>query len=975
MSRPKKLQETRKITPTQRKVLTSYYGLNRLARSATLMPYRRRYNLNIRNIQRTYDDRVANTKKIQKAFRDLRQRRIDTAGLEGNVRERIAQPRTMIPLSKPQTISNFIIGNLINPLGQQNLLITATFLVKGSQGMYYNRRKIYDGLYTRGTRDSVIQQIIENLNKLRQETFQETSESDASFQNVKIVSTFRNDLQGGCGGRNCKYGSNMKVGNWTCFSPKGLEKTNNCFFKCLDVNPIQVRKELNIPRGEKINIDTIPRIAEYLKIKIIVYDGLQRKLIECGCSYELTFELVLIHEHYLLVKEKQKRCPDCYKYYMKEHTCNHSSLCFIAKKKGQGAVSPQNKKIKDSAPDYDQIIYFDFETFTPHKEFEVYASGYYNLETQQADRFYGKNSLTKFVEYINKQENKIFIAHNGSRFDNYFLINEMIKQNIKPEKILCNNGAYMSFEFGTNKVIDSINFLSCSLGDAGKSFNIPPEFWKSEFNHNKIKTWEDTEKYKDEVIAYLDLDVLCLKKVWEKFSTKIYDNFKIHTHDFITTSSMAYCIWVNSNKDMIYLPTEKELEFIKRSTYGANVYPVKRHFKSQEYEKVMNGELKYEDVNDYLKIMDVVSLYPTSMTNEFPVGKPRWTKDINDTEKMGIWEINFKPRKDLIVSQLPRKVNGGIIHSLEDGTGVYNSIDIDRAKDAGYEIEYLNGLVWDSTSKVFANYVNNGFQLKNKAREDNDEVMYAISKLLLNGLYGKTLQRPIYLETKILTNYKDAIKFINTHEEMNEIVILNENAVLYSGNIKQEKKQTAITKPTQLGSFVLGYSRSIMYNIQKSIDPSLTQPVFYYTDTDCFHVHSKDLPKLDKFMGDNLGQLNSDLKNEGIILEGIYLAPKQYSVCYIDNKNQILNKNKCKGISKKYLESQFYQNALKGKSTEVKMIDRFKKIAFKQNSKQLDYSKFSVHLEDIDRTFYKNEWNGRIWSGNDSVPIGYLGED
>ncbi len=86
-------------------------------------------------------------------------------------------------------------------------------------------------------------------------------------------------------------------------------------------------------------------------------------------------------------------------------------------------------------PDYNSIIYFDFETFIPKKDFEVYASGYYNLETNTADRFYGRNALKDFVKYMSEQENKIFIAHNGSRFDNYFLINEMLKQNIQPEKI------------------------------------------------------------------------------------------------------------------------------------------------------------------------------------------------------------------------------------------------------------------------------------------------------------------------------------------------------------------------------------------------------------------------------------------------------------------------------------------------------------------------------------------------------------
>ncbi len=249
-------------------------------------------------------------------------------------------------------------------------------------------------------------------------------------------------------------------------------------------------------------------------------------------------------------------------------------------------------------------------------------------------------------------------------------------------------------------------------------------------------------------------------------------------------------------------------------------------------------------------------------------------------------------------------------------------------------------------------------------------MMYAISKLLLNGLYGKTLQRPIYLETEIVSTHKDALDFINNHDSLNDITVLSKDYVLYSGDVKQKNRQSAITKPTQLGSFVLGYSRSIMYNIQKAIDPTLTEPVFYYTDTDCFHIHASDLPKIDNFMGDNLGQLNSDLKKEGIILEGVYLAPKQYSVCYIDNENKIINKNKCKGIAKKYLDPDFYKNALMGRSTEVKMEDRFKKITHKRNNNQLDYDQFSVHLENINRTFHKNEWNGRIWRGNESVPIG-----
>lgn len=981
MARPRKLQDTQRITPLQRRVLTTYYNLNPRTR-IDLRPYRTRYNQNIRQIQAEYDRRQEGARTIQRAIRRLRARRTETEALEGGVQQRVATPQEVIPFTpeNAQAIARFCLGNIFNPILNQQLIFTAQILVRNSRGeYYYTRRILFQGLYTRATRTEVFNEIYKNIVDLSSQSFAETGEDTKLLINVKVVSTIRNDLQGGCAGRNCKGGRNIKIGGtWITYSPKGDEKSNDCLFKCLSVeNPIQTRKKLGIPRGEKIGIEKLPAIADFLKKRIIVYSPNQKKLIDCGCEYTDITELVLIHEHYTLITKKQQKCPDCRRCFYEKHTCDPADVAFInARRKGKRLVQPQKTKIKTEAPDFKNIIYFDFETFTPpdKPQFEVYASGYYNLATGEADRFYGKNALKDFVDYIIKQENKIFIAHNGSRFDNYFLFQEMIDRGVPPQKIIMNNGAIMSFQFGKgNKAIDSINFLMCPLGSAGEAFKIPKEYWKSEFNHSKIKTWEDTEKYKDEVIAYLDLDILCLKKVWEAFSQKIYEAFNIWTTDFITTSSMAWCIWVNNNDQEIFLPNEKELEFIRRSTYGANVYPVKKHFKSEQYDKVISGELKYKDITDYLKIMDVVSLYPTSMLNEFPIGNPRWTTDKSDTDKMGIWEINFKPRKDLIVSQLPRKVDGGIIHSLEDGTGVYNSVDIARAKDAGYEIEYIRGMVWDKTWKIFSNYVNNGFDLKNKAREEEDDVMYAISKLLLNGLYGKTLQRPIYLETKIISNHADAVKFVSNHDELKDVCVISKTAVLYSGEVAEKNREKAITKPTHLGSFVLGYSRSIMYNIQKEIDPTLTKPVFYYTDTDCLHIHADDLPKVDKFMGDNLGQINSDLKKEGIILEGIYLAPKQYSVCYIDNTENIYNKCKCKGISKRYLNPDMYKNALVGTSTEVKMKDSFKKIHYRQNNNQQQFTKFSVHLEDIDRTFHKNSWNGRVWlDDNSSLPIGHI---
>lgn len=909
-----------------------------------------------------------------------RARRIEQNAIEGNVRTRTYTPQFTIPYKQTNLnrLTSLVMTNFFDPLQPQHVVIRFRFFVMFSDGtIMYQNRTIFEANYTRANRVDFIARLRNRINENIDTGFGNTKGYEAFVINVRITSTARPDLVGGCAGRDCKDGKYVKFGGvntWKTFNPKGNETSNNCLFKCLGVKGITIRKELGIKKDIPIKIDLLPTISDHLKIGIIVYDAQKREILNYGHKYDKVVELILSHQHYLLVVDKSKKCLECGKVWYKEHLCNHKRRKFWAYKNGEKVVKVPTTKKRTEPIDYDKnVVYYDFETFTPKNQFEVYAAGYYDALTGKPENFYGRDSLRDFVKHINTLEDKTFIAHNGARFDCYFVVNEMLKQNIDVKDFIMNNGAIMSFKFGNgNKMLDSCCFISSALSSAGKSFKIPKEYWKSEFNHNKIQSWNDVESHKKEVLAYLDLDVYCLKYVWEAFSDTIYNKFNIHTIDFLTTSSMTYALWQLVNQSTIIMPSEDELNFIQKSTYGANVYPVKKHFKSKEHDDIVDGKIKYKDMTDYLMIMDVVSLYPTSMLNKYPVGKARWTETY-EPDLMGIWEISFTPPKNILFSQLPRKVNGGIRHSLEKGKGVYNSIDIARAIDAGYIIDKVHkGLVWDTAENVFANYIEEVFELKCKAKTDDDDVMYAISKLLLNGLYGKTLQKPIFHKSSIISDHNDALDFIDKHETITDVNILNDNFVLYSGELAPENKADAITKPTQLGSFVLGYSRTIMYDIIKAIDPTLKEPCFYYTDTDCLHIHGKDMPKIKHLLGDDLGQLNSDLKKEGRIIEGIYLSPKQYTVSYIGDDDIVNGKYKCKGIANQYLNPDMYQKAVyKKEGTELVMTDRFKKIHYKQNSNQKEYSQFSVHLEDVSRTFYKNEWEGRTFMGNCSYPLGH----
>lgn len=179
--------------------------------------------------------------------------------------------------------------------------------------------------------------------------------------------------------------------------------------------------------------------------------------------------------------------------------------------------------------------------------------------------------------------------------------------------------------------------------------------------------------------------------VYLKFASLIYDKVRLRITDFITTSQMAYSIWLNMNcpehpayvnnkkkwvdtwpfakknpeadkfaayrplpylkrsNHYIEIPDGEKYDFIKRAVYGGRVYPIRKQYQSSHYEALVNGTMKYEDLtDDYMMNFDVVSLYPTAMKCEkngknkwdgcqYPVGNSSWV----DNTKLYEFECYF----------------------------------------------------------------------------------------------------------------------------------------------------------------------------------------------------------------------------------------------------------------------------------------------------------------------------------------------
>jgi hypothetical protein len=250
----------------------------------------------------------------------------------------------------------------------------------------------------------------------------------------------------------------------------------------------------------------------------------------------------------------------------------------------------------------------------------------------------------------------------------------------------------------------------------------------------------------------------------------------------------------------------------------------------------------------------------------------------------------------------------------------------------------------------------------------------------MNGLYGKTLQKPRWEKTF----------FVNESSDWNEIFpkyyIREIDNTNFDGTwiIKGVAKdpillEKAITKPTQLGCFVLAYSRRIMLKFIRNMDN------FYYTDTDSLFVHNDDWEKSGIQKGKGLGFLKDELGENCKIIKAMFVSPKLYYVKYLCKKGEeiyVCEKVTGKGVKCDRsgvipLFEKDFENMLRGETISVENKSVFKRFAWSLNNseRQKGTETFSVSIRDEKKNINKVKYRGREFDteGN-SVPVGYSNE-
>jgi len=178
-------------------------------------------------------------------------------------------------------------------------------------------------------------------------------------------------------------------------------------------------------------------------------------------------------------------------------------------KKDRNVNNKKNKKYTRKKSEFDKI------DSKQERRTMVYACGI--LHQGEMTTVFGKDALRESIEFIRANgKGKTITAYN-SRFDYYYILNELKSQGVYIHNELESNGRILELSFSdskdTNKqdwtkIWDPCLFMGKSLKEAAKSLCVKTQ--KGDFDHKKMISWSDVDKYYGEVKEYLIKDVECV---------------------------------------------------------------------------------------------------------------------------------------------------------------------------------------------------------------------------------------------------------------------------------------------------------------------------------------------------------------------------------------------------------------------------------------------------------------------------------
>lgn len=143
---------------------------------------------------------------------------------------------------------------------------------------------------------------------------------------------------------------------------------------------------------------------------------------------------------------------------------------------------------------------------------------------------------------------------------------------------------------------------------------------------------------------------------------------------------------------------------------------------------------------------DVNSLYPYCLTQEVPVGRPRYVHRPRDAARAyaqgrpGIYQARVRCEPGMFPLVPHRALDGDMVWSTGTVEGSWTTLELDKAREYGARVEVESAMVWPRLRAVYEPFMRRMWELRDAARARGDEAYREVIKRIANSETGKTGQ-------------------------------------------------------------------------------------------------------------------------------------------------------------------------------------------------------------------------------------------
>lgn len=742
------------------------------------------------------------------------------------------------------------------------------------------------------------------------------------FANVKVVGI--QAVGGGCNHHESQT-ETLKTNyyEFTLFNPKSYN--NDCFFVCykrltgLEFRNANIRKHFGLQTNTPVSLDDAQKIMNHFGTIIPLITE--------------SVDDVLEEEKYIILIGNHYKCVDSYKAInSKDIVTKRGSMFFdfetretdeywmtkVAEKEGR---SEKLYLIKDT------ICCAVYTPFNGTQKEIVLTSGDVSSARQFIDLL---NS-----ESQNKRSYNIY-AHNGSRFDFYFILSAMKPAEMLDCEINMRGTSVIRIRYKTHIFKDTCCFLTDSLSNLSKSFkaehgkitqmtlhgkNITSAelcFYKHKLRHSEFMKLEHSDKeFWSAYVKYCMYDCYALSEIWQKFSHSVEHLLELIFPRMKGLAPLSSAMTIGSHAKRIvdslnsndrrpnsYKRAIEQFAGVDFVKVGSK-YEVKCDMEKYEFLcKFKRGGISHcnragKHVNGITGV-DIASQYPASMMfSMLPCGKSEWVSHY-DENAHGFYlleniEFAVKGFKPCATS------NNG--ESLQWSSDSMKSLYIDSYTlkylviNYGMTFSVVKGLVSNTeiaSSKLFGKFINVFYEqkkLQDQYKDENsplyNESLRSTCKLYLNSLSGKLVEDP-------------SRHYSMSFTDKSNIML---NGVSIEKTFNTEKYNSWIVA----GLMVYSYSKRLLFEYIHCL-PQKHDSVIH-VETDGIYFDTRDLETFESNLKNYSGELPcvkfgselGNLKIEKTTHAGdiaYFLGKKTYCITLPSGKNIY----RCKGMPTKALD-------------------------------------------------------------------------